>query len=110
VKVEVIFVSHIKVEVIVVPPVEAQTVAPTKIKNDPGLTPVNRDAAKILRPMPEFIPKISWSPEEKDEIRWAGLISKCPACGGRGYEGGYCFDCGRALIRGTGIKKSQQEL
>ncbi len=82
---------------------------PNHGQNTPALKPINRDAARILQPMAQFTPKSDWTSKEEEEIRWAGAISKCPSCGGRAYEGGYCFSCGRVMIRGTGIKKTENE-
>lgn len=66
--------------------------------------PVNRDAVKILRRIPD--PPIGqWTKEDEEAIRWAGLISKCPKCGDRAYEHGYCFGCGKPLKGGDGDRK-----
>jgi hypothetical protein len=70
--------------------------------------PINRDAAKILRP--SKIPKLKteWSEQDQEAIRWAGLISKCPRCGDRAYEHGYCFGCGKPLAVRDGMNRSPQ--
>jgi len=71
------------------------------VANDPSRKPINRDAVNILRRIPE---------EECSErdIIWKGLISKCPKCGGRAYENGWCFGCGRRLAVGAGLRKRRK--
>jgi hypothetical protein len=53
-------------------------------------TPVNRDAAFILRPS-------TLQGQPSVPIEQQGAISKCPYCGGRAYRGGWCFGCGASL-------------
>ena len=65
------------------------------------LKPINRDAAKILMRMKLQPIKTEWTKKDEEKIRWAGAISKCPLCGDRAYERGYCFGCGRPLAGRT---------
>lgn len=58
---------------------------------------MNRDAAKLLRRMGESPLWRDWTEKEMEAIRWAGAISKCPSCGDRAYEHGWCFGCGKPL-------------
>jgi hypothetical protein len=68
--------------------------------------PVNRDAAKILRRVYPSAMKTEWTKADEEASRWAGLISKCPSCGDRAYEHGYCFGCGKPLSVGDGERRS----
>ena len=66
--------------------------------------PINRDAAKIIRHQKPLPIKSEWTKEDEEAIRWAGAISKCPSCGDRAYEHGYCFGCGKPLAAKDGDK------
>lgn len=66
--------------------------------------PINRDAVKILRRVSSLPIKSEWTKEDEEAIRWAGAISKCPSCGDRAYEHGYCFGCGKPLAAKDGDK------
>ena len=68
--------------------------------------PVNRDAANILRRESPVTLKIEWTKADEEASRWAGLISKCPRCGDRAYEHGYCFGCEKPLGVGDGERWS----
>lgn len=59
--------------------------------------PINADAVRILRRVKSAPLKTEWTKSDEEAIRWAGLIGKCPSCGDRAYEHGYCFGCGRPL-------------
>ena len=65
--------------------------------------PVNKDAAKLIKKLPR-------ESYDEESIRWAGLISKCPKCGDRGYENGYCFGCGRPIAIGSGLRMQKKKL
>jgi len=69
-------------------------------------TPVNRDAANILRRVKPSTLKTEWTKADEGASRWAGLISKCPRCGDRAYEHGNCFGCGKPLGVGDGERRS----
>jgi hypothetical protein len=69
-------------------------------------TPINRDAAKILRRVSPATLKTEWTKEDEEAARWAGAISKCPRCGDRAYEHGWCFGCGKPLSIGDGERCS----
>ena len=68
--------------------------------------PVNGDAVKILRRARPHEIKSEWTKEDMEAIRWAGAISKCPSCGDRAYEHGYCFGCGKPLAGRDGDRPS----
>jgi ribosomal protein L32 len=68
--------------------------------------PINRDAVKILRRVSPATLKTEWTKADEEASRWAGIISKCPSCGDRAYEHGYCFGCGRPLAASDGIARS----
>lgn len=70
------------------------------VLNDPRRKPVDRQAAKILRKYGKPL-ETGWTKADEEKIRWAGLISKCPKCGDRAYQGGFCFGCGKPMARGT---------
>lgn len=68
--------------------------------------PINKDAVNILRRVRPIGLKLQgWTKEDEEKIRWAGAISKCPRCGDRAYERGYCFGCGKPLAARDGEKK-----
>ena len=67
--------------------------------------PINRDAVNIMRRVKPFTLKTEWTKEDEEKIRWQGLISKCPSCGDRAYEHGYCFGCGRPLAARDGMSR-----
>jgi ribosomal protein L32 len=69
--------------------------------------PINRDAVNILRRVKPTTLKTEWTKEDEEASRWAGLISKCPKCGDRAYEHGYCFGCGKPLGVGDGMKEER---
>lgn len=71
--------------------------------------PINQDAANVLRRVPQtpIKPEGDYTARELEQIRWAGLISKCPKCGDRAYEHGHCFGCGRRLGVGDGLRKDE---
>jgi uncharacterized C2H2 Zn-finger protein len=71
---------------------------------------VNRDAANILRRVKPTTLKTEWTKADEEASRWAGLISKCPRCGDRAYEHGYCFGCGKPLGVGDGDRRSLHRL
>jgi ribosomal protein L32 len=64
--------------------------------------PINRDAVNILRRVSPATLKTEWTKEDKEASRWAGAISKCPRCGDRAYEHGWCFGCGEPLASRDG--------
>ena len=69
--------------------------------------PVNKDAAMVAKPFAEML--VDCSNESIEKIKWKGLISKCPSCGGRAYENGWCFGCGKPLARKLGISKHDSQ-
>lgn len=85
---------------------DGQAASPTK--SCPFRIPINRDAASILRPLPHEEIPAEWTPEDIESVRWKGLISECPFCAGRGYEGGYCFGCGTRLRAGEGRRHASR--
>jgi hypothetical protein len=79
---------------------------------DPRREPINRDAAAILRRSPSSeVEDREWTERDIEKWRWAGAISRCPNCGDRAYEGGFCFGCGRPLMHGSGaLKKARKRV
>jgi hypothetical protein len=71
--------------------------------------PVNRDAANVLRRVLPATMRTEWSSQDEAAIRWAGLISKCPRCGDRAYERGFCFGCGRPLAARNGMRRDSND-
>lgn len=71
--------------------------------------PVDGNAVKILQRVRPILSIKELTEEYLDTVKWEGLISACPVCGGRGYEGGYCFQCESYIPHGAGAKKPKNE-